>query len=229
MRFTFFPRFFGSLSSAGLVFGGCEAGLARGLALMIGMLGLCWAGAVGTVHGAEGAPVTLAWDANPETDLAGYRVYYGLTSGTPTKTLDVGKATTAILQGLTATTTYYAVITAYNTAGVESFPSDEISFNPLAPPPVTFTMEPLTAPAPGDPALTGSSATITGWAARPDGGFGFVITAAAGQSLAVYASDDMLNWELLGTTSNPTGRVQAVDQSEPAQTGRYYQVLPHQG
>jgi hypothetical protein len=177
----------------------------------------------------EGAPVTLAWDANAEPDLAGYRVHYGLTSGAPSQSVDIGKEPTVTLTGLTARTTYYVVVTAYNTEGVESFPSDEIAFSPLAVPTTTFTMEPLAAPPAGDPALTASAATISGWTSLPAGGFSFVITANPGQTLAVYVSKDMINWELLGTTSNPTGRLQAVDEAAGALTGRFYQVLPYQG
>ena len=181
-----------------------------------------------SARAAEGAPVTLAWNANAEENLAGYRVRYGLTTGSHTEVVDVGKETTVTLSGLTATTAYYVVVTAYNTAGLESLPSDEISFSPLATPTEeTFVAEPLAAPAPEDPALRASAATIGQWSAGSGGAFSFVITANPGQTLAVYASPDMLNWELLGTTPNPTGRLQVTDHAAAAVVGRYYQVLPH--
>ena len=34
--------------------------------------------------------VTIAWDANPEQDLAGYKVHIGTKPGTYTQTIDVG-------------------------------------------------------------------------------------------------------------------------------------------
>ena len=69
--------------------------------------------------------VTLQWDANTETDLAGYRVYYGQTSrayGTP---IAVGLVTTYQVKGLTTPGVYYFAVTALNTAGQESGFSNE--------------------------------------------------------------------------------------------------------
>ena len=55
------------------------------------------------------APVqaTLEWDPNSEPDLAGYKLHYGLASGSYTSVVDVGNQTSYILTGLTAGTTYY--------------------------------------------------------------------------------------------------------------------------
>ena len=43
--------------------------------------------------------VTLAWDANPESDISGYQVEYGTVSGSPTTTVDVGNVTTRSFSG----------------------------------------------------------------------------------------------------------------------------------
>src|SRR5215469_13459156 len=72
--------------------------------------------------------VTLAWNPSSGPNLAGYRVHEGTVSGTYTKTIDVGNSTTATILGLTAGVTYYFVVTAYNTTGVESTHSNQISF-----------------------------------------------------------------------------------------------------
>ena len=56
---------------------------------------------------ARAEQVTLAWDANTEPDLAGYKVHYGTSSGSYTSSVDVHKVTTAIVTGLTAGQTYY--------------------------------------------------------------------------------------------------------------------------
>ena len=193
-------------------------------------LGLAVLGMGGTAWGNEpvgAAPVTLTWDANTETDLAGYRVHVGQTSGQPTSTIEAGRTTSITLETLSPGETYYVVVTAYNTSGLESLPSEEIAFTALGLEPA-FAMEPMTAPAAGDPALSASAATITQGRALESGGYGFVITANPGQPLAVYASGDMLNWELLGTTTNPTGRLQATDMAASGQRSRFYQVVPHQ-
>lgn len=72
--------------------------------------------------------VILAWDRNPEPDVIGYRVYFGTTTGVYPGLLDVGNATEAVLDSLAGETTYYVVVTAYNTAGLESEFSEEITF-----------------------------------------------------------------------------------------------------
>jgi Bacterial Ig domain/Fibronectin type III domain len=72
--------------------------------------------------------VTLAWDANTETNLAGYKVYYGPASGLYTNTVDVGNITTNRVTGLVEGVTYYFAVTAYNSSGQESDYSAEISY-----------------------------------------------------------------------------------------------------
>ncbi|HSN24149.1 MAG TPA: hypothetical protein VLS45_08295, partial [Methylomicrobium sp.] len=46
---------------------------------------------------ARAEQVTLAWDANTESDLAGYKVHYGTASGSYTTVVDVHKVTTAVV------------------------------------------------------------------------------------------------------------------------------------
>ena len=79
----------------------------------------------GTAHSAT---VDLTWDANAEPDLAGYRVYYGTASRNYSETVDLGRATTCSISGLAATTTYYFAVTAYDTEGLESGFSNEVSY-----------------------------------------------------------------------------------------------------
>ena len=77
--------------------------------------------------------VTLAWDANTEADLAGYKVHYGTASGSYTTSLDAHKVTTAVVTGLAAGQTYYFVVTAYNAANNESGYSNQVSYSIPAP------------------------------------------------------------------------------------------------
>ena|GEM_PF-2918274 len=169
--------------------------------------------------------VSLSWNANTEAHLGGYRVLYGLASGDYTESVDVGNVTSVTLGGLAPQQIYYSVLVAYGMDGGESPPSDEISFTPASAQPL-FTVETMAAPSVDDPSLKASAATITDWSPLPTGGFGFTITAAPGQSLAVYASQDMLNWALLSIVSNTTGRLRASDNEAGQLPGRYYQVLP---
>lgn len=72
--------------------------------------------------------VTLAWDANPEPNLAGYRLQYGTSPGVYPNSVDAGNSTTATASGLNQGTAYYFVVVAYNSAGQTSPPSAEISY-----------------------------------------------------------------------------------------------------
>lgn len=76
---------------------------------------------------ASAADIALTWDANTETDLAGYRVYQGTGSNPATFTkIQETVATTATIKGLDNTAHSFAV-TAYNTAGMESAYSNVVT------------------------------------------------------------------------------------------------------
>jgi len=92
------------------------AGFSGILSLLIGLLSPLQAG----------QSVSLAWNA--ESGVAGYRLHYVTASGTYTQTFDVGDTTTATVSSLTPGSTYYFFVTAYNAAGVESLPSNLVSF-----------------------------------------------------------------------------------------------------
>jgi len=74
--------------------------------------------------------VTFTWDANSESDLAGYRIYQSTTSGT------YGAFETHIPAGTETVTltdipdgTYFWVLTAYDTDDNESGYSNEVTAN----------------------------------------------------------------------------------------------------
>ena len=71
---------------------------------------------------------TLAWDANPEPDIAGYLLSYGESSGTYRDAVDAGNTTEKEVTGLIQGKTYYFVVSAYNRSGAKSAPSTEISY-----------------------------------------------------------------------------------------------------
>src|SRR2546427_4009890 len=73
------------------------------------------------------AQVTLAWDANTAPDLAGYKLYYGLSSGSYQSSVDVGNQTSSTLSGLLEGQIYHFAATAYNLSLAESGFSNEVS------------------------------------------------------------------------------------------------------
>jgi hypothetical protein len=75
----------------------------------------------------ETGTIVLVWDANTESDLAGYRVHYG-TASAPYSSILAISSPTATISNLTNGYTYTFAVTAYNTAGAESPYSDSISY-----------------------------------------------------------------------------------------------------
>lgn len=73
--------------------------------------------------------LTLTWDANQEPDLAGYKLYASTSPGVyagPIATLPKD-VTAQQVSGLQLSTTYYFRVTAFDTTGNESNPSNEVS------------------------------------------------------------------------------------------------------
>ena len=97
------------------------------LALLLGVSG--WYGFCALYYG----QISLQWNANRETDLAGYKVYYGISSKNYANSVLIGHSaqphTETVnykLTGLTKGQKYHIVVTAYNTYGYESTFSSEV-------------------------------------------------------------------------------------------------------
>ncbi len=100
-----------------------RAGFLRsvGQALAIVILGIP-AAAANTLP----SSASLAWDRNPEADVAGYKIYWGEASRNYTRVLDVGNVPAATLTALEPGKSYHCAVTAYNAASRESAFSQEI-------------------------------------------------------------------------------------------------------
>src|SRR3989344_7120998 len=81
---------------------------------------------------------TVSWSANTESDLSGYKIYYGTSprTGTDPKTcglcgysnsVNTGNVTAYTFSNLTDGSTYYFSITAYDTSNNESAFSSQVS------------------------------------------------------------------------------------------------------
>lgn len=73
----------------------------------------------------------LSWDANVESDVVGYRVYYGTSPGSYQQVRGAGVAVTSgtgyTVTGLTSGVRYYFAVTAFDGSGNESGYSREVS------------------------------------------------------------------------------------------------------
>ncbi|MDD2733441.1 MAG: Ig-like domain-containing protein [Desulfuromonadaceae bacterium] len=100
--------------------------------------------------------VALSWDANSESDLGGYKVYYkadslslpfdGTGAGEGGSPVDVHNLTTATVSGLDPSRTYYFAVTAYNTSGIESTYSNIVTV-PKSVPQIVSPGSPANSPA----------------------------------------------------------------------------------
>src|SRR3984893_18357490 len=77
--------------------------------------------------------LTLAGAPSGASGIAAYRLHYGTSSKSYSQTRDLGNTTTTTVSNLLPGQTYYFAVTDYNTAGVESIYSNEVSFTATIP------------------------------------------------------------------------------------------------
>jgi hypothetical protein len=92
----------------------------------ISILCICCSDLVIAQSAKEEGGLTFSWDANTETDLAGYRLYYGLESGQYTDNITLDAKTIYTLRDLTPGVKYYVALTAFDFYDNESGYSDEV-------------------------------------------------------------------------------------------------------
>jgi hypothetical protein len=83
-----------------------------------------------TTGSTGGGSATVTWNADTESDLAGYRVYYGTSSRNYPNSISLGKVTSAYISGLTVGTKYYFAVKAVDTSGNLSGYSAEVVKTP---------------------------------------------------------------------------------------------------
>src|SRR5437016_7653401 len=114
------------------------------------ILALIWLASITRVVAGN---MTLAWDADSDPSVVGYRLYSGTTSGVYTQTTEVGNALAVSVSNLANGNTYFFVVTAYNASAAESGPSNEVSYiastsTPTPTPSPTPTPTPTPTPPP---------------------------------------------------------------------------------
>lgn len=102
-----------------------HAVVAPGMTLTISSNGPALVRAVAPYEGR--GQLSLAWDASPDPDVQGYRIYYGRESGVYSNSANVGNSLKATVTGLEEGVLYYFACVAYDATGAESVFSNEAS------------------------------------------------------------------------------------------------------
>jgi hypothetical protein len=168
---------------------------------------------------AGAATITLAWNPNSESNLAGYVLFYGTSPGVYTSSIDVGAALSYSVPSLTPGTRYYFAVRAYNTAGESGPLSPEVSDvaedapPPPPPPPPTggliaaYGFEEGAGTMAGDISGLANHGSISGAAWNSTGRFGKALTfngAADWVTVADGASLDLTTGMTLEAWVYPT-------------------------
>lgn len=176
----------------------------RSSALVLTTVILCAWGLVSLFSRAvevSGSGVTVTWAASPDPSIVGYYVYYGPTSGNYTQRIDVGNSTSTIITGLPAGSTNYFVATAYNAVGMESLPSNEVSY--INPGTISATID--------------SSGKIH-----------LLFPVAAPHSYDVQSSTTLTNWITVATIFAQSNSIyDFVDSNRPLAQTAFYRLLLH--
>ncbi len=144
--------------------------------------------------------VSLAWDRNPEADVVGYRIYYGLSSRQYTNSIYVGNLTAGTVPGLSNGVPYFFAMTALDATGLESDYSSEVAVTPNG----GFSLKVRI------PANRQSVLTVTG---------------PAGQAYDFLASTNFTTWATLGSaTAGTNGLATYTDTAAPGYRIRYYRA-----
>lgn len=136
-----------------------------------------------TIYLGPETSLRISWDPGEDGDVVSYRVYYGASSGSYDKSIEVGEIT-AVIPDLLVDSYYYFAVTAVNASGLESDFSDELVVLARA----------LPLPPGAVPAQIAGFSRIDGLT------LGFDIKGAVGaRELRLYGSNDLKEWELLET------------------------------
>lgn len=129
--------------------------------------------------------VSLGWNPSPSTNVTGYYIYYGPSSGNYTNVVPVSNVTNVTIRGLVSGQTYYFAATAYNSSYQTGGFSSELS---------------VTA---GTVATQAAAGFLSAIATLPAGQFGFSMAGSTGAEYIVQASTDLVHWVALQTNSAP--------------------------
>lgn len=151
------------------------------------------------------ANVTLAWNTNTETNLVGYRLYYGTAAGVYSGSVLAGvPVTTATVSNLQAGQTYYFAVKATNYAGLESSYSSEVVYAvpQVTSPPATMQIR----------VASNRQAILT-------------LLGVAGHTYEIHATSNFTAWTVIGNvTIGAGGSLNFTDTNAPNFPRQYYRA-----
>ncbi len=161
-------------------------------------------------------PIRLAWQPADDPAVKGYAIYYGPVNESNLSRIDTGSNFTGTISNLLVGVTYRIYAVSYGEQNVESIPSNELLFTPLAPP----------VPPAGPPPLLGNL-TIT---RQSDGNMLLRGTAPPGAACQVLyaARPNPSSWQARATVvADAEGRINYLDATARYSNSRFYRmVLP---
>lgn len=96
------------------------------LSKLAGLLLLFAVSFLGSTSALAGS-LLVSWSPISNSALAGYKIKYGVASGSYSQSVNVGNVTSQTLQNLVDGTTYYLVVVGYDANGTEGAPSAEVT------------------------------------------------------------------------------------------------------
>jgi hypothetical protein len=145
--------------------------------------------------------VVLVWTPSICTNVAGYRVYYGLASHAYGGFVTVGQTNTAVISGLADGTVYYFAATTRDVSGNESPLSNELVYQV---PSAAAKMTTLTLNHTSNLQVQVPSAAARLTALKgPDGQFSFTVSGVSGSQYVVQSSTNLVNWVSVQTNASP--------------------------
>lgn len=154
-------------------------------------------------------PITLGWNAASDVTIRGYAIYYGRTNLTTNTRIDSGTNLSCTISGMLVGVTYRIYAVSYDAQGIESLPSNQITFTPTTP----------AAPNP-PPRLQ--------IARQADGSMKLSLTTATNVTCAIqFASTPTAQyWQTLtNVPANQAGNVIATDISASRVPQRFYRAV----
>jgi hypothetical protein len=141
--------------------------------------------------------VTLAWKPSISPNVVGYDIYFGGLSGIYTNEISIGNVTNVSVPGLLGGSTYYFVVTAVNSLGIQSSFSSQVSY-------------------------TLSTVPVLGLPSFSSNGFSFPVSGMSGSNCVIQVSTNLINWIPLETNTVP---FQFTDSNANHFSRRFYRAV----